>query len=305
MHRLFFILTVLASSVSAASERAQSATELAGSYQVIPNKTYLTADGTDLKLDIYIPRSSGKKTPVPTLIYFHGGGWVAGSKEQSALQVLPYLERGWAAVNVQYRLGGKALAPAAVEDTRCALRWVARHAEEYGFDKSRLVLSGRSAGGHLALITGMLTAQSGFDQRCPEREKTGLERASASQPEVPVAAIINWSGITDVADLIAGPNATTYAVAWLGAQGDASSIAKSVSPMRYVGPDLPAILTLHGDRDRIVPYAHAVNLHEALEESGATNRLHVIRGREHFVDYTTEDLSTAYDTIDAFLAEHL
>ena len=310
MQRLIFILAVLTTSAFPNSafpnsDMAQSATELASAYQVIPNKTYLTADGADLKLDIYVPRSSGKRKPVPTLIYFHGGGWVAGSKEQSALQVLPYLQRGWAAVNVQYRLGGKALAPAAVEDTRCALRWVARHAEEYGFDKSRLVLSGRSAGGHLALITGMLKAQSGFDQRCPEREKTGLERASSSLPEVPVAAIINWSGITDVNDLIAGPNATTYAVAWLGAQSDASMIAKLVSPTSYIRKDLPPILTLHGDKDRIVPFTHAVNLHKALDSMGAINRLQPIRGREHFIDYTSEDLTTAYNIIDAFLAKHL
>lgn len=282
---------------------AKSALEVATEYAVTPNETYLTADGIDLKLDVYAPRQNTK--PRPTLIFFHGGGWVAGSKERSALHVLPYLDRGWAAVNVQYRLGGSALAPAAVQDTRCALHWVARNAKKYGFDTDRIVLSGRSAGGHLALITGMLTADAGFDDRCPGRSKTGHERAAADMAEVPVAAIINWSGITDVNDLIAGPNATAYAKAWLGGQTQASAIAKSVSPLTYVRKNLPPILTLHGDQDRVVPFEHAVRLHEALETEDSPNELFPIPRREHFIDYSKKDVASAYTRIFKFLDKHL
>ena len=119
---------------------------------VIPNITYLTANNMELKLDVYRPRNA--EGPVPTFIYYHGGGWVGGSKEANVLRLLPYLEMGWAVVNVQYRLGRVSLAPAAVEDCRCALRWVIRNAETYGFDVDQLVLSGNSAGGHLSLTTG-------------------------------------------------------------------------------------------------------------------------------------------------------
>jgi len=70
-------------------------------------------------------------------------------------------------VNVEYRLASVALAPAAVEDCRCALRWVYQHAKEYGFDTSRLAVEGHSAGGHLSLMTGMLDASAGFDNECP------------------------------------------------------------------------------------------------------------------------------------------
>ena len=219
-------------------ERALSATEVSASYYIAANTTYLTADGVDLKLDVYAPRGS-RSEPIsailPTLVYFHGGGWMVGSKERSALAVLPYLEKGWAAVNVQYRLGGTALAPAAVEDTRCAVWWVIRNADRYGFDPTRIVLSGRSAGGHLALITGMLNSGAGLDRRCPARTGgEGTDRASASPADFKVAAIINWSGITDVNNLIDGPDAVSYAVSWLGAQPDREAIAKRVSPITYV-----------------------------------------------------------------------
>ena len=71
---------------------------------------------------------------LPTLLYIHGGGWVGGVKETHFLDFLPYLEMGFAVVNVEYRMGRVALAPGAVEDCRCALRWVLNNAEEYGID---------------------------------------------------------------------------------------------------------------------------------------------------------------------------
>ena len=69
--------------------------------------------------------------------------------------MLPYLAMGFAVVNVDYRLAQVAPAPAAVEDGRCALRWVFRHAQQYSLDPERIVVGGMSAGGHLALLTAM------------------------------------------------------------------------------------------------------------------------------------------------------
>lgn len=87
-------------------------------YRVAIDVTYLKAGNYDLKLDVYVPRDA--KEPLPTALYFHGGGWVTRSKEYMALNILPYLEMGWAVVNVGYRLGTVANAPAAVEDCRFA-----------------------------------------------------------------------------------------------------------------------------------------------------------------------------------------
>ena len=92
--------------------------------------------------------------PRPTLIYIHGGGWVGGTKESSVLNVLPYMKHGMAVVNVEYRLAATSLAPAAVADCRCALRWVIANAEEHGFDTEKIVVTGHSAGGHLSLDDG-------------------------------------------------------------------------------------------------------------------------------------------------------
>jgi acetyl esterase/lipase len=119
-------------------------------YRAAPNITYTTASGVELKLDFYRPaQASG---PLPTAIFMHGGGYRIGSrKEASVLSLMPYIQMGWNAVNVEYRASGIAQAPAAVEDARCALRWVIHNAKEYNVDTERIVVTGQSAGSHLAI----------------------------------------------------------------------------------------------------------------------------------------------------------
>ena len=174
---------------------------VASNYRLTPNVTYLRAGGVDLALDVY----QAPGGPRPTLLYFHGGGWTNGNKERSTLIVLPWLEMGWNVVNAEYRLADVAHAPAAVEDGRCALRWIYRNAARYGFDLDRIVVSGNSAGGHLALTTGMLPASAGLDRQCPGDLRRTWTTGATSTAELKVAAIINWRGITDVVDLMQAP----------------------------------------------------------------------------------------------------
>ncbi|MDE0829849.1 MAG: alpha/beta hydrolase, partial [Vicinamibacterales bacterium] len=120
------------------------ASHLSNTYRVVPNVTYHKANNRENKVDLYLP--SGVDGPVPVLMYIHGGGWRGGSKESSVLRLLPWLEKGWAVVNVQYRLAEVSLAPAAVEDCLCALRWVIQNADTYNIDADRIVVTGNSAG---------------------------------------------------------------------------------------------------------------------------------------------------------------
>jgi acetyl esterase/lipase len=271
------------------SESAAWAAFAPNQYQVTPDVTYLTAEGWESKLDIYVPRNTTAATPV--LMYFHGGFWVRGSKDASMLNVLPYLEMGWAVVNVGYRLGRVSLAPGAVEDARCALRWVYRNAEPYRLDTSRIVVTGHSAGGHLSLTTGMLTSEAGLDDRCPGPES------------LRVAAVINWYGPTDVGDLLHGANRRDAVVEWLGGMPNRYEVAERVSPMKYVRADLPPILTIHGDADAVVPYEHAVRLHAALDRAGARNELHTVPRGGHG-GFTREESVRIFERIQRFLRDH-
>jgi len=210
------------------------------------------------------------------------------------LEVLPYLHMGWAAVNVEYRLADVSKAPAAVEDCRCALRWILRNAKEYNIDPSRLVVTGHSAGGHLALTTGMLLESDGLDNDCASDGK---------EPEPRVAAIVNWYGATDVGDLLAGKNRKNYALEWFGSGLNKEQIAREVSPLTYVRKDNPPMITIHGELDDVVPYDHAVRLHTALGRAGVPNQLITVKGGGHgqFADVENR---RAYDAIRAFLAKY-
>jgi acetyl esterase/lipase len=270
-------------------ESAGRAADLSNKYRIVSNVTYVTANNWEAKLDVYVPRET--TVPNPTLIYIHGGGWTGGAKETSWIQLLPYLETGWSVVNVEYRLARVSLAPAAVEDCRCALRWVIRNAKQYNFDTSKIVVTGHSAGGHLSLTTGMLPSSAGLDRECPGSE------------DLKVAAIVNWFGITDVVDLLDGPNMKEYAVAWLSSMSNREEIGRRVSPLTYVRAGLPPTITIHGDADPVVPYSHAVRLHEALNKAGVPNQLVTIPGGKHG-GFSRDEASRGFTAIRAFLSKH-
>ncbi len=295
MLALFFVAAFPAAGRAQLPESAASAVRLSTDYVVESNITYLTANNWEAKLDVYQPR--GQKAPNPTLMYIHGGGWVTGTKEAASLQVLPWLEMGWTVVNVEYRLGKNSLAPAAVEDCRCALRWVIRNAKQYNFDVNKIVLTGHSAGGHLSLITGMLPSAAGLDRQCPG---SFSKPPDAATDELKVAAIVNWFGITDVADLFSGPNAQGYAIMWFGSLTNRDEIAKRVSPLTYVRAGLPPVLTIHGDADPVVPYSHAVRLHQALDKAGVPNQLLTVPGGKHG-GFPGAEVQRAFQAIREFL----
>lgn len=295
--RLATLAVLVFSSIIARGQqsRPEPWTETASfDYAISADVTYGVFQNIPVHLDVW--RNLKAQGPVPTLMYIHGGGWVFGDKGGSVNSFLPYIERGWNVVNVEYRMAGQSPAPAAVEDVRCALRWIYRNAAEYHFDTSRIVTTGHSAGGHLALMAGMVPPGSDFDTACP---------ADSSEPPLKVAAIVNWFGITDVNEILSGPDLRTYAVAWIGGQPGKEERAKSVSPLTYVRPDLPAILTIHGDHDPTVPYSQAVHLRDALNRVHVPNELVTIPNGVHG-SFSDDQARFAFAKLWQFLdAQHL
>lgn len=285
------VTCVVVSLCAAAQEQTLPASEqaviaLGNAYNVMPDVVYGTENNYQLKLDLWWKKDA--KGPLPTLIYIHGGGWVFGDRTGATPQLLPYMLLGWNVINVEYRMASVSLAPAAVEDTRCALRWAIRNAKQYNIDVNKIVLTGHSAGGHLSLITGMLP------------EGTGLDNACTGDETLKVAAIVNWYGISDVPDLLQGQNVKNYAVMWMGSQTDAMAIGKRVSPLTYVRAGLPPILSVHGDADPVVPYEQSVRLHKALTAVGVPNELVTIHGGGHG-GFSDAQSNEAYSKIFAFL----
>lgn len=315
-------LLLLATAAPAAAQLSPSATwaaQAAAQYTVNANLTYRTASNQQLKMDVYYRR--GVTTPQPTLVYMHGGFWVAGAKETAIVGLLPWMEMGWNVVNVEYRLGAAndatTLAPAAVDDCFCALRYIAALPANYNIDKSRIVVTGESAGGHLALSMGIIPESAGLGRECAGAAALpaagGARGAAPSAPAPPpalppipkVAAVINWFGVTDVPDVIDGPNRQAAAARWFGDMPlpTALELAKKVSPLTYVRTGLPPILSVHGDADRTVPYPEGVRLHEALTKVNVPNQLVTVPGGGHG-GFTPEERLRIYTIIREFLTKN-
>lgn len=225
---------------------------------VVPNSykniTYLRASGMNLQLDAYV--HPDQSHPAPVLVYFHGGGWAPGySRPSSYTTFNTFLSMGMSAVTADYRDSGVAGAPAAVQDTRCVLAWIAANAKTYNFDVNRIVIYGTSAGGHLAMMGGMLRESDGYDTLCPG-------------PVPRVAAILDYYGITDVDELLYAPYNKSWANNWIGNGANRDELAKQMSPLTYVRPGLPPFFIVQGDADPTVPYEQNVRMRQALMQAG-------------------------------------
>ena len=230
------------------------------------------------KLDVY--KVEGDQ-PTPAMIYIHGGGWRAGSKNR----IPGWLADGWrnkkiAVVSVEYRFTDVAPHPAQVNDCVRAVQFVRHHAKKWNIDPERLGVTGGSAGGHLSLWVAL------HDDVANAESDDPVERHSSR-----VRCAVSFAGPTDWS-LLSDPKLTHRHPAYrqlLGyepgtAAAEMSAEAKaSVSPISFASKDDPPILQVHGDADQIVPFRHATKLNEQLRALGVTSDLHKVEGGSHGV----------------------
>lgn len=228
---------------------------------------YTTVKDWEGRVDLYTAPKADKPTPV--LINIHGGGWRSGVKE-SQTGFTSFFNAGFAVANMEYRLSGQATAPAAVEDARCMLIYLIKNAVALNIDPNKIVIMGGSAGGHLALMAGLMGNDSRFDTNCP-----GLEN-------IKVAAIIDKYGIADVWDWTFGPaSKSSSPKLWLADKVNDESFIKSVSPFYLVNKNSPPIFIVHGDADPIVPYQQSVDLYKKLQDLGVKSEFMTVKGGQH------------------------
>jgi acetyl esterase/lipase len=228
---------------------------------------YTKVNDWEGRVDLYTAPKSEKPTPV--LINIHGGGWQSGVKETQG-GFTSFFKAGFAVANMEYRLSRQATAPAAVEDTRCMLIYLIKNAKELNINPNKIVIMGGSAGGHLALMGGLLGNDHRFDTNCP-----GVEN-------IKVAAILDKYGITDVWDWTFGPKSKSSSPKlWLGDKVNDEDFIKSVSPIHYVTKNSPPIFIVHGDADPTVPYQQSVDLYKKLQDLGVKSEFITVKGGLH------------------------
>lgn len=269
MKKIIVFASILALGLSASAQDTASykPVEYPAGFASQLNVVYTKVGAWEGRMDLYLPSKGARPTPV--VMNIHGGGWNKGSKE-SQTGFNTFFTAGFAVANIAYRLTGQAKAPAAVEDVRCALIYLVKNAKALNIDPAKIVVMGGSAGGHLALMAGLLENDHRFDTNCP-----GIEN-------VKVAAIINKYGVADVWDWGYGPIKTSKsATAWLGDRAKDQKFAASVSPITHVKTSSPPVFIVHGDADPTVPYQQSVELHKKLQAAGVTTKFITVEGGLH------------------------
>lgn len=149
-------------------------------YATLPNTPY---GKRDLHVDIFKPEKAGK---YPALVLIHGGGWRAGDKSMETPMAQAIAAKGFVTVAVEYQLSLEAKYPAAVHNIKAAIRWLRANAETYNIDPQKIVISGESAGGQLAMLVGMTSGVEKFEGNM------GITGYSSA-----VQAIIDVDGVVD------------------------------------------------------------------------------------------------------------
>ncbi|QDH35536.1 alpha/beta hydrolase [Porphyrobacter sp. YT40] len=201
-------------------------------------------------LDLWVPEGT---EPAPLVLFVHGGGWKRGSKDNAMGRAMPahMMEQGYAFASIDYRLVPAATVEQQAADVAAALAYLLKRADELGIDRSRVVLTGHSAGAHLVALVGT-------DERY-------LKAAGLSFADID-GVMPNDGAAYDVAAQMkqAGPMMKgTYEQAF----GTDPARQKALSPTAHAtAPNAPAFLLIHVQREDGVAQNKA--LAEALRRAG-------------------------------------
>ena len=226
------------------------------------------------QVDVYLPRERSVSGPLPVIAYVHGGGWRLGSRVMAKPQVAPLVNSGrYAAVSIGYRLSWQSKWPAQIHDVKAGIRWIRAHAEEYGFDPTRICVMGSSAGGHLSAQVGTTNGAAAVEGELGPH----LEASSDVQ------CAIDLFGPTDLHEThrVRGEVASMVEDLLGGAPERVPEAAREASPVVHVDPSDPPFMLIHGTRDATVPFAESVALDAALRRAGVPVVFQVIEGGGH------------------------
>lgn len=233
---------------------------------------------TELQMHVFEPEGFKAGDQRTCFLTIHGGGWTGGSPPRMYPFAAHYAKLGLVGISVQYRLNSAKTGVSVfdcVKDVRSAMRYLHSHATELGIDPKKIVVSGGSAGGHLAAATAM------FD-------KVNEDSDGLSVTVTPAALVLLFPVIDTSKE--------GYGQAKIGERW------QELSPVHNVRAGLPPTIIFHGTGDTVTPFAGAKAFHEAMLKAGNRCELDINEGGVH--GYLMRDQALFDDTMtktDAFL----
>ena len=246
------------------------------------------AGGREIKVDIFRP--ANPSGPVQGLLFLPGGGWQTANraplKERYGVRMAA---RGYVCVTGEYRVMDEAPWPAQIQDVKAIIRWMRANSDSLGLDPAAIVVGGKSAGGHLALLAAGARGLGEFEG---DRGHTTVSSEVAGVVGVaPVADLTEWARRPTMAKLF-GTN-------------PAAATVQAASPIAHVNGDYPPTLLVHGTADTRVPHAMTMRMVEALERAGVPVDLHLYAGQDHFFDQEPRFCAAITDAMALFIARYV
>ena len=232
---------------------------------------------TSQRIDVIYPTGAGPKGTqvLPVVLMFHGGAWIhsytnnyPSGKDHMSTFFDRFLAHGFMVCNAEYRVNDNtaagAPAPAAVQDALLAAKWCWDYMDYFHGDKTKYVVTGASAGGHLALMVGMTTPAAMLGPTSPT--------------DFTIAAIVDGYGPADIEAEI-----NAVAAGWIPATlPNRAAIAKEVNPMTYVQKGVPPLIVVQGANDTTAPVADSQKLVANLMAAGDMDvTIHLVAGAGH------------------------
>ncbi len=207
------------------------------------------------KLDIYVP-SNARETPLDVIVFFYGGRWTYGAKEDYRFVGMTFAEKSFLVVIPDYRKYPQVRFPEFVEDAAKALNWVHEHIAESHGNPARIHVMGHSAGAHIGALLAAdphYLADQGNDRSLVIHDFAGLAGPYAFTPDEP-----------DLEEMFGPPE--NY---------------PNMQVTTFIDGTQPPMLLLHGDRDRAVKYANVEKLQQRIKERGGCVRSDLYPGANH------------------------
>lgn len=235
-----------------------------------------------LLADVYRPEGAG---PFPGVLLIHGGAWKGGDRAQVESIAQRLAARGYAVVNITYRLVPDAIFPAQLHDVQQALRWIQTTGRAYGIDPGRVGAFGYSAGGHLAALAGHVANDPVL-----------------GDPRTRLRAIVAGGTPADLSLYEGGQLVPAFIGGTRSEKPDAFRVA---SPVTHVDAADPPVFIYQATLDGYVPFEQARRYKAVLDQHDVPNELFVMRGHGHISAFYADGAAVraALDFLDRHLRE--
>jgi acetyl esterase/lipase len=217
------------------------------------------------RLDLAMPKEKSPELR-PAIVVIHGGGWIEGDKSSFSTlgrrppgNIIDFARLGFVAATINYRLSAEAPFPAALRDCQCAVRWLRANSQKYNVDPERIGAWGNSAGGHLALLLGLVEGKESEESDAPYREQSSR-----------VQAVVSDSGPIDLVYQHRQGTLRTVVEKFMGnpPEGSMDAAYKSASPSNHISVKRPPMMLIYGEADEQVPVETADEFVLALDRAG-------------------------------------